>query len=169
MLRLIAKILKVLNSEGDPWQISLAAALGMVAGLTPLWSLHNIIIVFLALVLRVNLSTFIGALAVFSGIAYAIDPVFHSVGLAVLTSEGLKETWTAMYQSPLWLLERFNNTIVMGSLLCSLAAFIPFFFLMQLFVRKYREHVLVWVKKTRIMRMFQASKIYSIYQRVSGW
>ena len=29
MLRLIAKILKVLNSGGDPWQISLAAALGM--------------------------------------------------------------------------------------------------------------------------------------------
>jgi uncharacterized protein (TIGR03546 family) len=146
MLRLAAKILKVLNSEGDPWQISLAAALGMVAGLTPLWSLHNVIIVFLALVIRVNLSTFMGALLLFSGVAYAIDPVFHDVGLSVLTSEGLKETWTAMYQSPLWRIERFNNTIVMGSLVCSLAAFVPFFFLMQLFVRKYREHILAWVR-----------------------
>jgi uncharacterized protein (TIGR03546 family) len=169
MLRLVAKILKVLNSEGDPWQISLAAALGMVAGLTPMWSLHNVLIVFLALMIRVNLSTFLGSFLLFSAIAYAIDPLFHSIGLALLTSEGLKGLWTSLYQGTVWRAERFNNTIVMGSLVCSLVAFVPFYFLMQLFVRKYREHILAWVRKTRIMRFFQASKLYAIYERVSGW
>lgn len=72
----LAKFLRVLNSETDPAQISLAFCFSMVAGLTPLFSLHNLPILFLVLVLRVNLSAFLLGFAFFSGIAYLLDPLF---------------------------------------------------------------------------------------------
>lgn len=169
MLRMIAKILKVLNSESNPGQISMALCLSIVAGLTPLMSPHNLLVIFLVLVLRVNLSAFILGLGLFTGAAYALDPIFHRIGLAVLTAGALDGLWTALYNSTPWRLEHFNNSVVMGSLIVSLALFAPCYFILNRLVYKYREHVLEWVRKTRIMQVFKGSKLYSAYKSVSGW
>ena len=54
MIELIANIFKVLNSETEPRQISLAACLAMIAGLTPLARPHNLLVLLLVLLLRVT-------------------------------------------------------------------------------------------------------------------
>ncbi len=168
-MRTIAKLLRVLNSETEPGQISLGFCFALVAGLTPLWSLHNLVVLLLVLVLRVNLSAFLLGLFVFSGLAYILDPLFHQLGLTLLTAGSLEGVWTSMYNSTLWRLERFNNSIVMGSLVFSLAVFVPFYLLCNLLIRRYRAHVLAWVQKTRLMQMFKASKLYHAYQSISGF
>lgn len=168
MLQMLASLLRVLNSETAPGQISLAVCLGMVAGFTPFWSLHNLLVLFLVLVIRVNLSAFLLALSLCSGLAFALDPLFHRLGLALLTAPALHDLWTALYQSTLWRLERFNNTIVMGSLALSLALCLPLFLLLNRLIVRYREHVMQWVLKSRIMQAFTASRFYRIYQSVSG-
>lgn len=169
MLRTFAKFLKILNSDADPGQISLGFAFAMIAGLTPLLSLHNLAVLLLVLVLRVNLSSFLLGLALFSGLAFALDALFHRIGLAVLTAPAFEGLWTTLYNSTLWRLERFNNSIVMGSLVVSLALFIPLVLIGNRLVRKYRDHVLQWVMKTGLMQAFQASKLYDYYRTVSGW
>jgi uncharacterized protein (TIGR03546 family) len=168
MIELIAKTLKVLNSETDPGQISLAFCLAMVMALTPLFSAHNMLVLLAALVLRVNLSTFSVVWIVLSAIAYALDPLFHKIGLAVLTAGGLKSMWTGLYNTAWFRPAHLNNTVVMGSLLVSLAAFIPVFFIIKILVRKYREHLLAWINKTRVMKIFKTSKLYEVYQTISG-
>jgi len=110
MLRLIAKLLAVLNSETHPGQISLGFCFAMIAGLTPLLSLHNLVVLLLILVLRVNLSAFLLGLAVFSGLAYLLDPLFHWNGLQVLTMPALGGLWTSMYNCPVGRLSRFSRT-----------------------------------------------------------
>lgn len=169
MIKMIAKLFKVINSETDPGQISLAFCLAMVAGLTPLSSLHNLLILLLVLLLRVNLSAFILGLAFFTGIAYLLDPVFHWMGLGILTAGALNGLWTSFYNITLLRLAKFNNSIVMGSLVCSVIAFVPLYMLLNLLVQRYREHILAWVQKTRIMQLLKTSKLYSAYQAVSGW
>lgn len=169
MLRTVAKLLRVLNSETEPGQISLGFSFALVAGLTPLWSLHNLVVLLLVLVLRVNLSAFLLGLLFFSGLAYLLDPLFHRLGLALLTAGSLQDLWTSLYNSTVWRLERFNNSIVMGSLIFSLAAFVPFLLLSNMLIRRYRAHVLAWVQKTRVMQMFKASKLYHAYQSISGF
>jgi uncharacterized protein (TIGR03546 family) len=169
MLKTAAKFLKILNSDAAPGQISLGFAFAMVAGLTPLLSLHNLLVLFLVLLLRVNLSSFLLGLALFSGLAFALDPLFHRIGLAVLTAPALEGLWTILYNSTLWRLERFNNSIVMGSLIVSCTLFVPLALVGNSLVRKYRDHVLQWVMKTRLMQTFQASKLYDYYEAVSGW
>ena len=46
-MRLILKLIKVLNSETEPSQISLGLCFGLIAGLTPVLSPHNIIVLFM--------------------------------------------------------------------------------------------------------------------------
>ncbi len=153
MIRAAIKLLRVIGSETEPGQISLGFAFALIAGFTPLVSLHNLLVLFLILVLRVNLSAFFLGLAFFSGVAYLLDPVFHRIGLAVLTAGSLEGLWTTLYNSTLWRLERFNNSIVMGSLVVSLALFVPFYLLSNQLILKYREHVLAWVQKTKLVHV----------------
>jgi len=168
MLNLIARILKVLNSETNPGQISLALCFAMLAGFTPICTLHNILVLVLVLILRVNLSAFILALPFFSGIAYILDPLFHKIGFTVLTAGPLLDLWTALYNSTLWRMERFYNTIVMGSLLFSLIIFVPAYMASNRIILRYREHILEYVRKSRIAQIIKGSKIYRIYSSLSG-
>ena len=151
MLRAAAKLLIILNSETNPSQISLAFCFAMVAGFTPLWTPHNLIVVFLLLVLRANLSAFILGWALFSSLAFALDPLFHRLGLAVLTAPALEPLWTALYNSTPWRIENFNDSIVAGSLSVSLIGFVPLFLCSNFLVRRYRESVLDWFMRTRLM------------------
>jgi uncharacterized protein (TIGR03546 family) len=141
----------------------------MIAGLTPTLSPHNLLVLLLALVLRVNLSAFGLGWAFFSAVAYLLDPLFHRIGLGILTAPSLTAMWTGLYNTAWFRLDRLNNTIVMGSLVFCVIAFIPGFLLFNLLIRRYREHILGWVRKTRLMRAVQASQFYQIYQSVSGW
>lgn len=168
MLRMLAKLIKVLNSEAEPAQISLALCLGMVAGLTPFVSAHNLIVLLLALLVRVNLSAFILGTAFFSGVAYIFDPMFHALGLAVLDAESLNGLFTSMYNSPLMRMTSFNNTIVMGSLIVSIIAFAPMLKAFNTLIIRYRVHVLEWVKKTRVAQMLTGSRFYRIYQSLGS-
>ena len=168
MIKMIAKFFKVLNSETEPGQISMAFCLAMILGLTPLMSLHNLVVILLMLVVRVNLSACILGWLFFSGIAYILDPLFNLIGLAVLTTKGIEGLWTSLYNITLFRLAKFNNSIVMGSFLFSLIFFIPLYFLFNQIIRKYRVYVLEWVQKTRLMKAFKANKIYKAYQAVSG-
>lgn len=169
MLRAFARLLKALNSETEPGQISLAFCFSMIVGLTPFMSLHNVLVLLLALLLRVNLSAFILGLIFFSGLAFLLDPFFDRIGLALLTAGSLEGLWTMLYNSALWRIERFNNSVVMGSLFVSLLLFLPLYYTGNLLIRRYRKHLLAWVNKTRIMHAFKASKLYHAYRSVSEW
>jgi uncharacterized protein (TIGR03546 family) len=126
-------------------------------------------VVLLALIIRVNLSTFIVGTVVLSGVAYLLDPIFSWIGVIVLTAGPLESIWTGLYNIPLFRLAKFNNSIVMGSLLVSLALFLPALILTNLAIGRYREHVLQWVRKSRIVEALTATRFYSLYESVSGW
>ena len=168
MLNLIAKLLKVLNAEVAPWQISAGFMLGMILGLTPLFSLANLVLLLLMLIIRVNLSALLLSLALFSGIGYLFDPLMESFGASLLANPSLLGLWSQLYQSDFWRLLQFNNTLTLGSSLLALAAAIPLFFICNRLIVAYRERILAWVRKSRLMTFIKASKFYSVYNKLSG-
>lgn len=158
MIDQIIKLLKILNSETAPEQISLALAFALVVGFTPLWSLHNLVVLFLVMVLRVNFTSFLAGIALFAMLSYLLDPFFHQFGYMILTWEPLHGLFTNMNNSTLWRIENFNNTIVMGSLLASIICFIPVYFITMTLVQRYRTQFIHWVKKTRLAQLLKAKK-----------
>jgi uncharacterized protein (TIGR03546 family) len=169
MLTTLAKLLKVLNSETDPAQIGLAFSFAMLSGFLPFFSPVNLIVLLLVLLIRMNLSAYLLGMGFFAGLAYLLDPLFSRIGLALLTAAPLEGLWTAMYNSTIWRIQKFNNTAVMGGFAFAVLFFVPLFLLSNALIRQYREHVLSWVRKTRLMQMIMASKFYGIYEKVSGW
>lgn len=168
MLDSIMKLLKALNSEVAPWQIALAFTLGMVVGFTPLLSIHNLLVLLIACVIRVNFSTFLLGTVFFGGLAYLLDPLFISLGEALLLAPELYEFWRNLYQSDFWRVTDFNNTMTLGSLVVSLIAFIPMFVISRILIIRYRAHFLKWVNSLKVVQMLKASSVFSLYQKFSG-
>ena len=164
MIGLIARILKVLNSETDPRQIAGAVILACLFGLTPLWTLHNLIVLLLVLVLRVNLCIFLIAWGFFTVLAFALDPLFDLLGHAVLTAEPLRSMWAALYATDLGKLSAFNNSVVMGSLCVGLLLAPVLWFATIYLVRNYRVHMLEWVRRKRIYQVISGSRLVTTYQ-----
>lgn len=167
MFRTLAKLLQVLNSETAPGQISLGLALGMVMGFTPFVTLHNLLVLLLVLVFRVNVSAFLLGLALFSALAYTLDPQFHQLGLMLLQADELQELWTDFYNTAIGRLEHFNNTVVLGSFVVALLLFMPLLWLVNRLITHYRAHVPAWFKNSRLVTMFKASHFYAVYQSMS--
>jgi uncharacterized protein (TIGR03546 family) len=163
VITLLAKLLKALSSDDNPAQISLAVVLAAFLGLTPLLSPHNILVVFLVLIVRVNLSMFILSFGVFTLLAFLVDPLSHIMGLAILHSDALSPVWNEFYQSSFWRFIAYNNTLVMGSVSLCLILSVPLFIGSRWFVVNYREHVLQWVNKSRLMVWLKSSRLYTTY------
>lgn len=167
MIAMLAKLLKALNSDSAPGQVALAFALSLITGLTPLLSVHNLPILFLACVLRINFGAFMLGTLFFSGLAYLIDPWAISVGESLLTHPAYQLFWTELYQSNFWRVTAFNNTLILGSLLIAVSAFIPVFVITRLLISAYRDRLMVWVNKLQITKLLKASKFYKMYQAVA--
>ena len=168
MIQQIIGLIRIIHSETDPRQISLGFALGMIPGLTPLTSLHNLLVLLAILFFRVNIGAAILSWGVFKILAYALDPLFHQIGLFLLTGVAfLQGLWTTLYNAPLVPYTRFNNSIVMGSLVFSLFAFYPVYWGGRFMVVKYRETWMERFNRLRIVQVFRASDLYKWYSRYS--
>jgi uncharacterized protein (TIGR03546 family) len=168
MIQQIIGLIRIIHSETDPRQISLGFALGMIPGLTPLTSLHNLLVLLAILFFRVNIGAAMLSWGVFKILAYALDPLFHQIGLFLLTGVAfLQGLWTTLYNAPLVPYTRFNNSIVMGGLVFSLFAFYPVYWGGRFMVVKYRETLMERFNRLRIVQVFRASDLYKWYSRYS--
>jgi hypothetical protein len=57
----------------------------------------------------------------------------------------------------------------MGSLVLSLALFVPFLFASMFLIRKYREKVMTFVSRLKVVQALKASKFYRMYDSLSDW
>jgi uncharacterized protein (TIGR03546 family) len=166
-IELLAKLVKILRSAASPNQIASGFVIGMVIGLTPFWTLHNLILIIILIVVNINIATAIFSFILFSTIAYLADPLFHDFGYFLLVDmENLKSFWTFLYNAPLIALSKYNNTVVMGSFIIACVLAIPVFFLAKSGVIYYRENIDTKMQKWKIVQAVKGSKIYSIYEKI---
>jgi uncharacterized protein (TIGR03546 family) len=169
IIQFLAKLLKILRSAATPAQIAGGLMLGMVLGLTPLLTVHNLIVVILIIILNVNIAMALFSFGVFSGIAYLFDPLFHNLGYYLLVEvPSLHGLWTSLYNIPVVALSRYNNTVVMGSLVTALILMLPIYFLTKAGVIQYRNKIESKVQKLKIMKVIKSSSIYNFYQKLKS-
>lgn len=167
ILKILGKFIKVLRSAASPRQIAWGFALGAIIGLTPLRAAHNLLVILLILILNVNISAALLAFILYTLIAWIFDPLFHSLGYFVLVKiPALQSLWTSLYNAPLAPFTRFNNTVVMGSLLCSLLLLVPNYLLFKWFVRRYRESWNEKITQLKISKAVMGSKAVKLYLRI---
>jgi uncharacterized protein (TIGR03546 family) len=164
LIKFIQSLVKALNSEGTPGQVAAGIALGAVLGLTPLMNLHNLVLFGLAIVLNVSFPGVLLGWAAFLPLGFALDPLFDAMGHVLLINlTPLRPLWTWAYNTPVVALTNFNNTVVLGSFVFWLLAFLPIFFLCRYGVTRYRETIYARLQQTKVFQVVKASKLYNIY------
>jgi uncharacterized protein (TIGR03546 family) len=128
LLKIIRYLVRSLNSEGTPGQVAAGVTLGAALGLTPLFNLHNLLIVTLIFLLNVSVPGALLGWLVFLPLGYVLDPAFDRVGtVLLLETTSLEPLWIAVYNTPGLALAGLNNTVVLGSLVAWLVLSLPIF------------------------------------------
>lgn len=164
ILRFLQQLVRALNSDGTPGQVGMGMAIGLAFGLTPIASLHNLVILAVAMLTTVSFPAVMLGWAVAVPFGFLLDPLFDRVGMALLTNEALAPLFTWVVNTPVVALSQLNNSIVLGSLVVWFVVLVPAFFLFRLLVARYREHVLAHVLRWRIVQLLRSSKLWSVYE-----
>ena len=163
---LLAKLFKALNSDSSAWQLAFGFALGMVMGLTPFLGLHSLILLFVVLFFRVNITGFLVSWVAFSGLAIPLRVLLSDLGEGLLVHEGLQSIWTVLYSSYLGQLSQFYHTLTLGSLLASVILF-PFTLIgSKKLVEQYRLRFMQWINQWRVVQFVKGSNFYQLYRAI---
>jgi uncharacterized protein (TIGR03546 family) len=88
--------------------------------------------------------------------------------MAILVKVNMLEgVWSALYNAPLIPYTRFNNSIVMGSLIFSLVIFYPVYRGGTFLVIEYRDIFMERLNQWKVVHIFKASNLYKLYSRYS--
>lgn len=163
MLTLLAKILKVLNSQVSPWQIGWAIALGLFAGILP-FGLLSLVIILVVCLFTINLSTFI--------LVWGLTE-----GLMLLLASPLEQlTWRYGQQDSLLKLLantetlqllHLHHTLTLGAFVLGALLLLPVAWLSKTLVLQYRSKVMNSVEKWKLTQMLKASKLYALYEKLN--
>jgi len=170
-IKFLANIFSILNSEESPRQIAAGFAVGAWIGLIPVGFLPSAML-FLCFLINVNLATLALAAAIFKIIAFGVDPLAHRLGYLLLArTDALRPLWTRLYNLPIVPYTRFNNTIVMGSLVIGFVLLIPIYLAAGAGLKAYRATYRDRIKDSHFMKALKAStfyKYYEMYRSVRG-
>ncbi len=166
-LKIIKDFIKILREGQTPAQIAGGFALGSLLGLSPMLTLQGILIWLILLILNVNLASALLSITLFSLFAFLLDPLFHWLGYLLLVQiDGLREFWTSLYNAPIAPLTRFNNTVVLGSLVFAILSFFPVYVGMKRFVVAYRKNVGSRMEKWKLYQTLKKSALVQWYLRI---
>lgn len=165
LLKLLQSLVKALNSEGTPAQVAAGIALGSILGLTPIFSLHNLLAFGAGMMLQVSFPGVMLGWIVFTPVGFLLDPVFHAIGETLLLDvPALAGTWAWFENTPVVAWLRFNNTVVLGSFVGWVVLYGPIYVAARVGVARYRATVYARLKESKLFRAVQASKVYNLYR-----
>ena len=165
ILKLLQSLVRTLHSEGTPTQIAVGFALGAALGLTPIMSLHNLVILALLAVLNVSFGAGMLGWLMLVPVGFMLDPLFDRIGQQLLLgTPALQPFWTRLDNTPVLALAGFDNTVVLGSVVGWLALTIPLFLLARAGVLAYRATLGERVRRSRFYTAVTASRAYNVYR-----
>ncbi|WP_415061882.1 TIGR03546 family protein [Bdellovibrio sp.] len=163
LLKQLFNFLKLLNSDTGTNQLAAGLSLGLILGFAPFLSIQTLLVLAIIFVFRVQIGAAFLSAFFFKFTAYFFDQPAHLLGKAVLESESLRPLFVTMYNMPLVPMTRFNNSIVMGSMIVSILL-LPFAYAgFKIAILKYRATVVARFKGTKAWKAFAATKLYNWY------
>lgn len=165
LFKQIFNFLKLLNSDTGHNQLASGLACGLILGFAPFLSLQTVLVLFLVFIFRIQLGAAFLSAFFFKFIAFLVDPLSNILGKWMLENPSLRDLYVEMYNMPIIPLTRFNNSIVMGSLVLSLLLAPVAFFVFKALIIKYRIVVVARFQQTKIWKAFKATTIYNWYSK----
>lgn len=152
MIDNVVKIFQAFNANTKRSEIANAFCIGVMLGLVPknnvLWYVLFIVFFFV----RIHKGMYVISMLLASLVAPLGDALFDKIGYAILTFPKLENFFSFLLDVPFVGFTKFNNSIVMGSFAFSLVAYIPFFILMMILVKLWRQKIAGNLKNTALAK-----------------
>ena len=155
-LKLLKQVIVIFQTDISPNQVAWGFALGAILGLVP--NMFMKLVLFIVIMMfRVNVSAAFLAWAVYEILSFALDPLFDSLGYYILNINSLNGFYTYLYNLPVVPFTKFNNTVVMGSLVTGIILIIPNMIIAKKLLVYYRTHLREKVSKWKIVKILSAA------------
>ena len=155
-LKLLKQIIVIFQTDISPNQVAWGFALGAILGLVP--NMFMKLVLFIVIMMfRVNVSAAFLAWAVYEILSFALDPLFDIIGYQILSIGSLNGFYTYLYNLPVVPFTKFNNTIVMGSLVVGIILIIPNMIIAKKLLVYYRTHLREKVSQWKIVKILSAA------------
>lgn len=165
LLKLVQSLVKALNSEGTPGQVAAGIALGSIVGLTPFFSLHNLLMVAVIFLFNVSVPGAMLGWLVFTPAGFMLDPAFDRLGAWLLIEQPVLEPlWRAIAGVPVLPLSNFNNTVLLGSVVGWVVLAFPIFLGSRWAISRYRETIYVRIQGSKLFKAVIASRLFNVYR-----
>jgi uncharacterized protein (TIGR03546 family) len=166
VVRLILKALKALNSNDSVHQLALGFGIGLLWGMSPLLSLHAVILLLMIYLFNVNITFAMVA----GGLAKLLTPfitkIAHFIGYSLLVeADVLKGFWTKLYNLPFIPWSHFYNTVVLGNFVIGIILILPLYFIIKSGVSKYRKTYKLKLEKSKWMVALKKTSLYKWFSR----
>ena len=158
MIGLISKLFHKLNASAHPGEIAHAFSCGLILGLMPKDNLLWYVIFVFILFLRIDIVTYAIMILLGTLVSPVFDGLFDVLGNAVLNLPALSGLFGTLYDIPFVAFTKFNNSIVMGSLIVGIVLYLPLYLLGRLFVSFWRGKLLPKIRKSREGKPVKPSK-----------
>jgi len=159
LLNRIRVLILAIVSENTPTQLAVAGCIGFLMGLVPKTVVFTGGWVLVLLCLNVNIGFGFLMMGLSALFGMLFDPVFHMIGTWLLVDMSvLRPLWVWMSMVPVVPYMRFNNTVVMGAMVCGFLLMPAVYYGVYFGVIRFREKWLERLLKTRFVKWFGASK-----------
>ena len=153
LLRPFRLFFKALTIDATPRQMALGFALGVLVALVPKGNLLAMGLMVLLCSLRVNLGVGLATIFATSWMDELLDPITHRIGDFLLKSSVLQPLWVTMYDTAVLPWTDFNNTVVLGSFVVGVAAFVPLYFLSRPIFAVLTPRLVAWAQRFRVVTL----------------
>jgi uncharacterized protein (TIGR03546 family) len=138
----LRRLYKVLSADASPGAIAFAVAFGLTLGFVPWSSGMAWLLVAAVLIVRVQVSAALAAMAVAKLVAaVGAQALFYSVGAALLDNEGLRDFWTWFLNLPIVAWLELQQYVVLGGAVCGAVLGAVLFWPVRQLIVGYREFV----------------------------
>ncbi len=156
LLKTLKQIIVIFQTDISPNQVAWGFALGAILGLVPNMFMKLILFIII-MMFRVNISAAFISWAIYEILSFALDPLFDIVGFYILNIGSLNTFYTWLYNLPVVPFTKFNNTVVMGSLIVGIILIIPNMIIAKKLLVYYRTHLREKVSKWKIVKILTAT------------
>lgn len=163
MLTLLAKILKVLNSQASPWQIGWALALGLFIGILP-FGLLTLLLLLLVCLLTINLSVFLLVWGLTEGLMLLLATPLERLTWQYAQNDSLL---ALLANTETLQLLHLHHTLTLGAFVLGALLLLPVAWLAKVLVQQYRSRIMNTLEQWKVMQMLKASKLYALYEKLN--
>ena len=155
-LKTLKQIIVIFQTDISPNQVAWGFALGAILGLVPNMFMKLVLFVVI-MMFRVNISAAFIGWGIYEILSFALDPLFDILGYHILNINALNSFYTWLYNLPIVPFTKFNNTVVIGSLVVGIILIIPNMLIAKKLLVYYRTHLREKVSKWKIVKILTAT------------